>query len=133
MWYVMNGLTLTNLRNQINKKLSNYKMYKQCFDHIQEEWERTHYLDGEYANQNQSSSEVNKILEWEETPSEDPQEQAFQAEVNEVFQKYGRQYTNSQPQYQGSTGYRFQNNRFNHNRNGRDTKVPCSQPGIHFQ
>ena len=54
-------------------------------------------MDGEYTNQAQNFSEVNKILESEETPSEDPQEQTFQAEVNEVFQKYGRQYRNSQP------------------------------------
>ena len=40
MWYVVNGLTLTNLKNHISKKLSNYKSYKQCFDHIEEEWEK---------------------------------------------------------------------------------------------
>ena len=97
MWYVVNGLTLTNLKNHISKKLSSYKTYKQCFNHIKEEWEKTHYLDGEYTSQAQNSSEVNKRLEWEETPADDPQEQAFQAEVNEVFQKYGRHYTNSQP------------------------------------
>ena len=51
MWYVVNGLTLTHLKNCINKKLNTYKSYKQCFDHIEEEWEKTHYLDGEYTNQ----------------------------------------------------------------------------------
>ena len=95
MWYVVNGLTLTNLKNRINKKLNTYKSYKQCFDHIEEEWEKTHYLDGKYTNQ--TSSEVNKIQEWEETPTEDPQKQAFQAEINEVFQRYGRHYNNYQP------------------------------------
>ena len=86
MWYIVNGLTLTHLKNRISKKLNTYKSYKQCFDHIKEEWQKTHYLDGEYTSQ--TSSEVNKIQEWEET-TDDPQEQAFQAEVNEVFQKYG--------------------------------------------
>ena len=38
MWYVVNRLTLTNLKNHISKKLSTYKSYKQCFDHIEEEW-----------------------------------------------------------------------------------------------
>ena len=119
MWYVMNGLTLTNLKNHISKKLSNYKTYKQCFDYIEEEWQKTHYLDGEYTSQTQNSTEGNEILEWEETPADDPQEQAFQAEVNKVFQNYGRHYTNSQPRHQGTNGYRFQNNTFNQNRNGR--------------
>ena len=117
MWYVVNGLTLTHLKNRISKKLNTYKSYKQCFDHIEEEWEKTHYLDGEYTNQ--TSSEVNEIQEWEETPTDDPQEQAFQAEVNEVFQRYGRHYNNYQPRHQGSNGYRPQYNTFNQNRNGR--------------
>ena len=119
MWYIVNRLTLTNLKNHISKKLSTYKSYKQCFDHIEEEWEKTHYLDGEYTNQAQNSSEVNEIQEFKETPTDDSQEQAFQAEVNEVFQRYGRHYTNYQPHYQGPNGYRPQHNRFNQNRNGR--------------
>ena len=121
MWYVVNGLTLTNLKNHISKKLSTYKSYKQCFNHIEEEWQKTHYLDGEYTSQTQNSSKVNEIQEWEETPTDDPQEQAFQAEVNEVFQRYGRHYTNNQPCHQGTSEYRFQHNRFNQNRNGRFT------------
>ena len=40
MWYVVNGLTLTHLKNCISKKLNTYKSYKQCFDHIEEEWEK---------------------------------------------------------------------------------------------
>ena len=128
MWYVVNGLTLTNLKNHISKKLSNYKSYKQCFDHIKEEWEKTHYLDGKYTSQAQNSSKVNEIQEWEETPADDPQKQAFQAKVNEVFQKYGRHYTNSKPWYQGTNGYRFQNNRFNQNRNGRFMSNCFSNP-----
>ena len=36
MWYIVNRLTLTNLKNHISKKLSTYKSYKQCFDHIEE-------------------------------------------------------------------------------------------------
>ena len=117
MWYIVNGLTLTNLKSRISKNLNTYKSYKQCFDHIEEEWEKTHYLDGEYTNQ--TSSEVNEIQEWEETPTDDPQEQAFQAEVNEVFQRYGRHYNNYQLCHQGSNGYRPQYNRFNQNRNGK--------------
>ena len=117
MWYVVNGLTLTNLKNRISKKLNTYKSYKQCFDHIEEEWKKTHYLDGEYTNQ--TSSEVNEIQEWQETPTDGPQEQAFQAEVNEVFQRYGRHYNNFQPRHQGSNGYRPQYNGFNQNRNVR--------------
>ena len=117
MWYIMNGLTLTHLKNRISKKLNIYKSYKQCFDHIEEEWQKTHYLDGEYTNQ--TSSKVNEIQEWEETPTDDPQEQAFQAEVNEVFQRYSRHYNNYQPCHHGSNGYRPQYNRFNPNRNGR--------------
>ena len=117
MWYIVNGLTLTHVKNRISKKLNTYKSYKQCFDHIEEEWEKTHYLDGEYTNQ--TSSEVNEIQEWEETPTDDPQNQAFQAEVNEVFQRYGRHYNNYQPHHQGSNSYRPQYNRFNQNRNGR--------------
>ena len=116
MWYIVNGLTLTHLKNHISKKLSTYKSYKQCFNHIEEEWQKTHYLDSEYASQ--TSSEVNEIQEWEET-TEDPQEQAFHAEVNEVFQKYSRHYNNYQPCHHGSNGYRPQYNRFNPNRNGR--------------
>ena len=27
MWYIVNGLTLTNLKNHISKKLSTYKSY----------------------------------------------------------------------------------------------------------
>ena len=70
-------------------------------------------------NTNQTSGEVNEIQEWEETPTDDPQEQAFQAEVNKVFQRYGRHYNNYQPCHQGSNGYRPQYNRFNQNRSGR--------------
>ena len=40
MWYVVNGLTLTHLKNCISKKLNTYKSYKQCFDHIEEEWQK---------------------------------------------------------------------------------------------
>ena len=127
MWYIVNRLTFTNIYH-ISKKLSTYKSYKQCFDHIEEEWEKTHYLDGEYTNQAQNSSEVNEIQEWEETPTDDPQEQAFQAEVNKVFQRYGRYYTNNQPCHQGKNGYRFQHNRFNQNRNGRFTNNRFSNP-----
>ena len=116
MWYIVNGLTLTHLKNHISKKLNTYKSYKQCFNHIEEEWQKTHYLDSEYTNQ--TSSEVNEIQEWEET-TDDPQEQAFQAEVNEVFQRYGRHYNNYQPRHHGSNGYRPKYNRFNPNRNGR--------------
>ena len=71
---------------------------------------------------------MNEIQEWEETPTDDPQEQAFQAEVNEVFQRYGRHYTNNQPRHQGTNGYRFQHNRFNQNRNGRFTNNHFSNP-----
>ena len=108
------------------KKSHQQKSYKQCFNHIKEEWEKTHYLDGEYTSQNQNSSEVNKIQEWEETPTDDPQEQAFQAEVNEVFQRYGRHY--NQPRHQGTNGYRFQHNRFNQNRNSRFMSNLFSNP-----
>ena len=121
MWYVVNGLKLTNLKNHISKKLNNYKSYKQCFNHIEEEWEKTHYMDSEYADQIQNSNEVSKIQEREDIPIEDPQEQAFQAEVNRVFQKYGRQYTNNQPWYQRPSGFRFQGSRSNYNRNTRFT------------
>ena len=103
-------------KNRISKKLNTYKFFKQCFNHIEEEWQKAHYLDGEYTNQ--TSSEVNEIQEWEET-TDDPQEQAFQAEVNKVFQRYGRHYNNYQPCHHGSNGYRPQYNRFNPNRNGR--------------
>ena len=128
MWYVVNRLTLTNLKNHISKKLSNYKSYKQCFDHIEEEWEKNPLPGWRIHQPDPELQRGERNTRMGRNTNRQPQEQAFQAEVNEVFQRYGRHYTNNQPHHQGTNGYRFQHNRFNENRNGRFTGNRFSNP-----
>ena len=85
-------------------------------------------MDDDYAEQVQSINEVSKIQEWDKTTMDDPHEQAFQAEVNEVFQRYGRQYPGNQFRQPRATGQRFQGNRFHQNRNNRFTGNRFSNP-----
>ena len=97
MWYVVHRLRLMfNPKNFMLKKICKYNSYKQCFDTIEEAWEETHYMDDDYMEQAQSTNEINKIQECDETTLDDQQEYAFQAEVNEIYQKYGRQYPGNQ-------------------------------------
>ena len=119
MYKVVDGLKSTGLRRHILKRIEDYKSYKQCFDHIESQWEKTHYLDNNHIEQSQSNNEVNEIDEWDDTLMEDPQEQVFQADINEVYQRHGRQYQYNQHRFQNNPGYQFQGNRPHYNRSNK--------------
>ena len=67
------------------KRLCNYKSYKLML--LKRSGKKTYYMDDDYAEKAQNANEINKIYEWDETTLNNQQEYAFQAEVNEVFQK----------------------------------------------
>ena len=75
------------------RRLSQFKSYKDLFNNIGEEWDRSYFMEDDFASKEDTpntATEVDEINTWNETNTNDPAEAEILAEVNEVYHKYGR-------------------------------------------
>ena len=92
-YHVCNGLIKTGLKSRMLRRVTQFKTYKDPFNNIEEEWERSYFMEDDFAGKEDTpatTAEVDKINVWNETTTDDPVEAEMLAEVNEVYQKYGR-------------------------------------------
>ena len=110
-YHVCNGIIKTDLKSRMQRRLSQFKSYKDLFNNIEEEWDKSYFMEDDFASKEDNSNtatEVDEINTWNETTTDDPIEAEILAEVNEVYHKYGRY-----PSHRGywNTGPRSQNPR----------------------
>ena len=73
--------------------MSQFKTYKELFNNIEDEWERSYFMEDDFAGKEDTPSvaaEVDEIYAWNKTTTDDPMEAEMLAEVNKVYHKYGR-------------------------------------------
>ena len=71
------------------RRISQFKTYKELFNNIEEEWDQSYFMEDDFASKEDTPTtvtEVDEINTWNETTMDDP----IEAEVNEVYHKYGR-------------------------------------------
>ena len=110
-YHVCNGIIKTGLKSRMFRRLSQFKSYKDLFNNIEEEWDRSYFMEDDFASKEDNpntATEVDEINTWNETTMDDPLEAEMLAKVNEVYHKYGRY-----PSHHGYwyTGPRSQNPR----------------------
>ena len=92
-YHVCNGIIKTGLKSRMLRRLSQFKSYKDLFNNIEEEWDRSYFMEDDFASKEDTpntATEVVKIYIWNETTTDNPVEAEILAEVNEVYHKYGR-------------------------------------------
>ena len=92
-YYVCNGLLKTGLKSQILRRVSQFKTYKNFFDHIKDEWEQRYFMEDDFAEQSNTqntTAEVNEVYTWNEAIPKDPTKEEKQVEINEVYHRYRR-------------------------------------------
>ena len=92
-YHVCNGLIRTGLKSRMLRRVSQFKTYKDLFNNIEEEGERSYFMEDDFAGKEDTSTtatEVDKINAWNETTTDDPVEAEILVEVNEVYHKYSR-------------------------------------------
>ena len=70
------------------RRVSQFKMYKDLFNNIEEEWEQSYFMEDDFAGKEDTpttTAEVDKINVWNETTTDDPVEAKMLVEVNEVY------------------------------------------------
>ena len=73
--------------------MSKFKTYKELFNNIEDEWERSYFMEDNFAGKEGTPSapaEVDEIYTWNEMTTDDPTEAELLAEVNEMYHKYCR-------------------------------------------
>ena len=110
-YHVCNGIIKTGLKSRMLRRLSQFKSYKDLFNNKEEEWDRSYFMEDDFASKEDNpntATKVDEINNWNETTTDDPVEAEILAEVNEVYHKYGRY-----PSHHGywNTGPRSQNPR----------------------
>ena len=108
---ICNGIIKAGLKSRMLRSLSQFKSYKDLFNNIEEEWDRSYFMEDDFASKEDNpntATEVDEINTWSETTTEDPIEAEMLAEVNKVYHNYGRY-----PSHCGywNTGPRSQNPR----------------------
>ena len=69
------------------RRVSQFKTYKELFNNIEDEWERSYFMEDDFAGKEDTRSvaaEVGEIYAWNETTTDDPMEVEMLAEVNKV-------------------------------------------------
>ena len=75
------------------RRLSQFKSYKDLFNNIEEEWDRSYLMEDDFASKEDTpntATEVDEINTWNDPITDDPIEAEILAKVNEVYHKYGR-------------------------------------------
>ena len=126
-YHICNRIIKTGLKSRMLRRLSQFKSYKDLFNNIEEEWDRSYFMEDDFASKEDNpntATEVDEINTWNETTTEDPIKADMLAEVNEVYHKYGRY-----PLHRGywNTGPRSQNPRAPF-RGGRGTTPRYNNP-----
>ena len=88
-FHVCNRINKARLRSCMLPRVQKYSSYKEFFDSIEEEWDRGYIMEDDFIEK--PKQEFNELQYWEEQTPEDQQEMMIQAEICQIFQKYGRQ------------------------------------------
>ena len=91
-YHVCNRLIKTGLKSRMLRRVSQFKTYKELFNNIEDEWERSYFMEDDFAGKEDTPSaaaEVDEIHAWSEITTDYPVEAEMLAEVNE-YHKYGR-------------------------------------------
>ena len=119
-YHICNGIIRTGLKSRMLRRLSQFKLYKDLCNNIEEEWDWNYFMEDDFTSKEDTpntATEVDKINTWNETTMDDPVEAEMLAEVNKVYHKYGRyqshcRYWNSGPRpqnprapFRGGRGY----------------------------
>ena len=92
-YHICNGLLKAGLKSRMLRRVSQFKTYKELFNNIEDEWERSYFMEDDFAGKEDTPSvaaEVDEIYAWNETTTDDPMEAEMLAEVNKVYHKYGK-------------------------------------------
>ena len=92
-YHVCNGIIKTGFKSRMLRRLSQFKTYKDLFNNIEEEWDRSYFMEDDFASKEDApttATDIDKINTWTETTTDDPIEAEILTEVNEVYHKYGR-------------------------------------------
>ena len=92
-YHVCNGIIKTGLKSRMLRRISQFKTYKDLFNNIEDEWDRSYFMEDDFAGKEDTpttAAEVDEINTWNETTTDDPVEAEILAEVSEVYHKYGR-------------------------------------------
>ena len=92
-YHICNRLLKTGLKSRMLQRVSKFKTYKDLFNNIEDEWEQSYFMEDDFAGKEDTpnaAAEVDEIYAWNKTTKDDPMEAEMLAEVNKVYQKYGR-------------------------------------------
>ena len=92
-YHICNGIIKTGLKSRMLRRISQFKTYKDLFNNIEEEWDRSYFIEDDFASKEDTpttATEVDKINTRNETTQDDPVEAEILAEVNEVYHRYSR-------------------------------------------
>ena len=119
-YHICNGLIRTGLKSRMLRRISQFKTYKELFNNIEDEWERSYFMEDDFTGKEDTpttATEVGEINAWNDATTDNPVEAEILAKVNEVYHKYGRYPThhgywtpgprpqNSRAQFRGGRGY----------------------------
>ena len=92
-YHVCSRLLKTELKSRMLRTVSKFKTYKDLFNNIEDEWERSYFMEDDFPGKEgtpSTAAEVDEIYALDEATTDDPMEAEMLAEVNEVYHKYGR-------------------------------------------
>ena len=92
-YHVCNRIIKTGLKSRMLRRISQFKTYKELFNNIEEEWDRSHFMEDDFTSKEDTpttATEVDEINTWNKTTMDNPVEAEILAEVNEVYHKYSR-------------------------------------------
>ena len=93
VYHICNRLLKTGLKSRMLQRVSKFKTYKDLFNNIEDDWERSYFMEDNFAGKEDTpntAAEVDEIYAWNKTTTDDPMEVEMLAEVNEVYHKHGR-------------------------------------------
>ena len=91
--HICNRLLKTGLKSRMLRRVSQFKTYREFFNHIEDEWEHNFFMEEDFAGNGDTQStptEVDTIYAWNETALEDNTKAEMLAEVNKVYHQYRR-------------------------------------------
>ena len=92
-YHICNGIIKTGLKSRMLRRLSQFKIYKDLFNNIEEEWDHSYFMEDDFTSKEDTpttATDIDKINTWTEISTDDPIEAEILAKVNEVYHKYGR-------------------------------------------
>ena len=72
-YHVCNRIIKTGLKSRMLRRLSQFKSYKDPFYNIEEEWDRSYFMENDFASKEDNpntATEVDKINTWSETTTD---------------------------------------------------------------